>query len=59
MDVNRAVLLELTMPRFGFIKPIVELPTAEALPTSISVTINNSFFLFNDLLVFYVFHYQP
>ena len=59
MDVNRAVLLETTMPTLGFIKPIVELPTAEALPISTSVIINNTFVLFNDLYFFYIFHYQP
>ena len=55
VDVNRAVLLEITMPTEGVIKPIVELPTAELVPTSISVMINNIFFIFNDLYIFLYF----
>ena len=43
--VNRAVLLEIIIPAPGLIKPIVDEPTAAADPTSISVIINNSFFL--------------
>ena len=35
MDVNRAVLLEITMPILGFIKPIVEMPIADPDPTKI------------------------
>ena len=54
MDVNRAVLLEITMPTLGFIKPIVELPIADPDPTKISKIINNIFFLFNDLYFFFI-----
>ena len=43
--VSKAVLLEIIIPAPGLIKPIVELPTADALPTRISVIINNTFFL--------------
>ena len=49
MLVNRAVLLEKIIPAAGLIKLIVELPTAEAIPTSISVIINNTFLSFNFL----------
>ena len=41
--VNKAVLLEKKMPAPGLINPIVEVPIVEALPTSISVIINNTF----------------
>ena len=50
--VNRAVLLDIIIPAPGLIKPIVELPTADPAPTSISVMINNSFFLFKNLYFF-------
>ena len=52
MDVNRAVLLEITIPAPGLIKAIDELPTALALPMSFSVIINNTFFLFKFLYFF-------
>ena len=47
--VKRAVLDEIIIPAPGLIKPIVDEPTAEADPTSISVIINNTFFLFKLL----------
>ena len=50
--VNRAVLDEITMPAPGLINPIVEVPTAEALRTSISEIIKSIFFLFKDLYFF-------
>ena len=53
IDVNRAVLLEIKMPTEGFIKPIVELPTAEPVPKSISVMIDNIFFLM--IYIFFLF----
>ena len=42
--VNRAVLLGIKIPAPGLIKPIVDEPTAETDPTSISVIINSIFF---------------
>ena len=42
--VNRAVLDEIVIPAPGLINPIVDEPTAEALPTSNSVIINVTFF---------------
>ena len=54
MDVNRAVLLEITLPAPGLIKAIDELPTAEEAPTRISVIINNIFFFFNNLYFFFI-----
>ena len=54
--VNKAVLDEIIIPAPGLINPIVEVPIA--LPTSISVIINNTFFLFNFLYFFYNNHYQ-
>ena len=56
--VNRAVLGEKIIPAPGLVNPIVEAPTAEALPTSISVIINNTFFLFTFLYFFYNIHNQ-
>ena len=57
--VNRAVLHEIIIPAPGLIKPIVEEPTAEVLPTSNSVMINNTFFLFKFLHIFFHnIHYQ-
>ena len=50
--VNRAVLLEITIPALGLIKTIDELPTAEPAPPSISVIINITFFLFIFLYFF-------
>ena len=50
--VNRAVLDEITIPAPGLIKAIDELPTADPGTTSISVMINNNFFLFNDFYFF-------
>ena len=50
--VNKAVLLDILLPAPGLIKPIVEVPTAEALPTRMSMIIKNTFFLFK---VFYFF----
>ena len=47
--VNKAVLDEIISPAPGLINSIVDEPTAEALPISISVIINNIFFLFKDL----------
>ena len=43
--VNKAVLLKIILPAPALINPNVEEPTAEALPTSISVIINNIFFI--------------
>ena len=37
--VNRAVPVQILIPAPGLIKPVVELPTAEVVPTSISVMI--------------------
>ena len=54
MDVDRAVLLEITTPPLGFIKPIVEVPFADPDPIKISVIINNIFFSFNDLYFFFI-----
>ena len=51
--VNRAVLLEIILPAPGLIKPIIEELLVEADPIKISVTINNTFFLFNDLYFFF------
>ena len=45
MDVDRAVLLEITMPTLGFIKPIVEVPIADPDPIKISVIINKIFLI--------------
>ena len=47
--VNRAVLDEIILTAPGLIQPIVDEPTAEALPTSISVMISKIFFLFKLL----------
>ena len=54
MDVNKAVLLKITMPTLGFIKPIVELPIVDPVPIKISVIIINNFFLFNDLYFYFI-----
>ena len=43
--VNKAELLEIKIPAPGLTKPIVELPIAEPVPTSISVIMNNIFFI--------------
>ena len=43
--VNSFVVLEKILPAPGLIKPIVDEPTAEADPTSISVIINSIFFI--------------
>ena len=53
--VNRAVLDETIVPAPGLMRPIVELPTAYPAPTSISVMINNIFFLFK-LLYFSLYY---
>ena len=50
--VKRAVLDEIIIPAPGLIKPIVDEPTAEAHPTSISLIINNTFFFFKPLYFF-------
>ena len=42
---SKAVLLEIIIPAPGLIKPIVELPTAEADTTSISTITKSVFFL--------------
>ena len=52
---SKAVLLDILIPKPGFIRPIVELPTVETLPTRISVIINNIFFLFK-LLYFFLYY---
>ena len=44
--VNRAVLDEIILPAPGLLKPNVDEPTAEALPSINSVIINKNFFLF-------------
>ena len=49
---NKAVLLEILKPAPALIKTIVDEPTAEADPTSISVIINSIVVLFNDLYFF-------
>ena len=49
--VKRAVLLDIIIPAPGFMRPIVDKPTADADPTSISGIINKIFF-FNDLYFF-------
>ena len=57
--VNKAVLLEIKMPAPGLINPIVEVPIVEALPTSISVIINNTFFqLFILLLIIFTINFK-
>ena len=56
--VNEAVLLEIVIPAPGLINPIVEEPTAEALPTSISVIINNTILYLNFYISSYNIHYQ-
>ena len=58
IHVNRAVLDEIIIPAPGLINPIVEEPTAEALPTNISVIINNTFFFLLIYISFYNNHYQ-
>ena len=50
--VNKAVLLEIAMPTLEYIKPIVEMLTVDPVPMSISVIINNNFFLLKLLYVF-------
>ena len=50
--VNKAVLDEIIIPAPGLTNPIVEEPTAIPVPTSISVIINNTFFLFKFLYFF-------
>ena len=50
--VTKAVLLEIIIPAPGLIKPIVDELTVKADPTSISVIINNIFFLFKLLHFF-------
>ena len=49
---SKAVLLDVLIPTPGFIRPIVELLSVEALPTRISVIIDKIFFLFK---LFYFF----
>ena len=55
IPVNRAVLDEITVPAPGLSKPIVDEPTAEADPTSISVKINNTSFYLNSYTFFIIF----
>ena len=50
--ISKAVLPDIIIPAPGLIEPKVELPTAEALPTRISVIVNRIFFLFNFLYFF-------
>ena len=52
IEVNKAVLDEIIMPKPGLIKPIVEDPFADPDPIEISEIINNIFFLFKDLYFF-------
>ena len=54
IDVNKAVLLEIIILAPGLINPIVEVPTAEALPTSISVILNITFFSI-QIVIFMIF----
>ena len=56
--VITAVEDEIIIPAPGLIRLIVEEPTAEALPTSISVIINNTFFFLRIYIPFYSIHYQ-
>ena len=57
--VNRAVLDEIILPGPALINPIIELPTAEALPRKISVIVNDNFFFFlNFYISFCKSHYQ-
>ena len=49
IDVNQAVLLEITIPAAGSIKLIAELPIADPDPIKISVIIIHTFFLFKLL----------
>ena len=53
--VNRAVLLGIIIPAPGLIKSIVEELIVGADPINISVIINNTFFLFNDLYFFFYY----
>ena len=48
--VNKAVLLEIIIPRPGMNKPIVGELIVEADPNIISVIFNNTLFSFEDLL---------
>ena len=52
IDVNKAAVPDTIIPAPGLIKPIVQVLTAEALATSISVVIDNTFFLFKLLYFF-------
>ena len=58
--VIKAVLLEIIMPAPGLINPIVEVLIVEALPTSISVIIDNTFFiqLFIFLLIIFTINFK-
>ena len=51
-DVNNAVEEVNTIPMLGFINDIVDIEIALSDPIKTSVTINNTFFLFNDLHFF-------
>ena len=51
-DVNRAVVDEITIPAPRLIKAIEEVPTADEVPSRISVIISNIFFLFRELYFF-------
>ena len=53
--VTKVLLLVIFIPAPRLIKPIVEVPTPEALPTRISVMINKIFFLFK-LLYFFLYY---
>ena len=50
--VIKAEQLDNTTPMLGLIKDIVEVPIANPDPNKISVTINITFYLFNDLYFF-------
>ena len=56
--VSKAVLLDIIIPAAGLIKPIVELPIAEPIPTSFSVIIIILFFNLNFYTSSYNIRYQ-
>ena len=58
IPVNEAVEEINTIPMLGLTNDIVEVLTANHDPIKISVIINNIFFLFKILYLFYIIRYQ-
>ena len=58
IPVNEAVEEINTIPMLGLTNDIVEVLTANHDPIKISVIINNTFFLFKILYLFYIIRYQ-